>query len=264
MSYIDDYVRNIAQMGGNGNLESLEELESIDKVLRSRGIPESRRRIQANQIMKDPLAKKMFMQEAKRAPVEVKRLSGERIAGQFDIVISRPTILITEDLPVAIFGASAVNSSYRKIVNQYLPAGVTFTVAVTSTGDVTFTFVSGANTDIITISCPQTPYSELLANMIIDQFTLNQVKYFLTDVTANGQKQLNKTFDYKSVSLFGKNTGDSIPLKAAKSVFQFQNDGVEVPGEYQLDKYFNLIVSMQKEVAQTVSLNMFVQSIDRF
>ena len=103
-----------------------------------------------------------------------------RSKGEYLIQVLRTGFTIASDLPYCIWGTIYANgNNFATVLQPYLPAGVTVTSKVDSVG-VTFTYVSGCNSDTITVFADPDAllsYSEMLANLNTN-YIQSELMYF--------------------------------------------------------------------------------------
>lgn len=144
-------------------------------------------------------------------------------AAQFTLNVTRNSANIAAILPVPLFGILDKESSWKEIIAQSLPAGTTFSYAVSPTGKgLRYTYVNGGNTDTIDVECPQVPYVNLLRASQGSILTMTQNKMTIDDVA--NQSQFSQAVEIVHNTLFGKFTSDSFTPNDYKSDLQNQND----------------------------------------
>lgn len=98
----------------------------------------------------------------------------------------------TEPLPFAMFGGNYIQSNYQKVLEDFLPSGVTVAVTTNSSGNVIFTYSSG---DVITVSSVNTytPYRTLLEQFKKCRYKMKDIMYYLS-ATSSAQYNINIPF----------------------------------------------------------------------
>lgn len=168
------------------------------------------------------------------SPEIVHRLEMQSV-GDVNITITRNTANITAGglpviLPVVLFGSNDYQSEYIGSLTGLVPAGITYSVAKNSTGDVVFTFVrtSDAATDTVTVSnLGNVSMSTFLAGMNNNYFKTCYMKLTIPD-DSNISKQFSQPILYGKLSQLGaKNFNQLIPRSRIHS-WQYQKFILEV------------------------------------
>lgn len=183
-------------------------------------------------------------------------------AASFDILIYRATNNINSVLPIPIFGVLDNESDWTEIMSSFLPAGCTYTVERNADKkSLDFTFVSGLNTDIITVSCNQVPYVNLLISGLDSTFRLQQNKLQISDVSK--QAQFSQSIGIYNRSFFGHHSDDSITPNQYKSDLQNQNDIRTINQILDIDKQRTILYKVIPAEDFTITMSTFVQKYDK-
>ena len=187
----------------------------------------------AERIVKNPRQMMQVKEDMRRQGVAAgftpaTQSSGQGLAAQFDIKITRTGVNTGAILPAAIFGAFDAASGYKSIINQYLPAGVTLSaLAIGGIGNETvakFTFAKAGTTptDVITVSINQYEYPSFLEALKTSRFIVSNARYSISNTNAEGLPQLTQGFKSFDRSMFGALIQNDIPLSSAKTPYQNQ------------------------------------------
>lgn len=183
-------------------------------------------------------------------------------AAQFDITITRNTVTIASALTVPLFASVHFDAKYLSIMGSYLPAGVTITtIAITSTGDVTFTLNSGANNDTITVSCTQIPYITFLNALNYTAMRLSKIRYSISDVTK--LQQFNQPFEVYSKSIFGKHGGNGLSLAAVNDPKNLNNGVRDLDNTIDINNETAVIIGIINTAGFSVCISAWVQGYNR-
>ena len=175
----------------------------------------------------------------------------------YDIVISRPTINIASALPIVLFAPKYFSSNYTNFfANNPLPAGVTLAITTSATGNVLFTFTSGVNVDIITISCNQNPYISFLENLKTSAITLT--KNYVRVNSTNVLSQFGQPVNIATRSLYGKSSNDNFTPSSFLSPDQQQTTVLAVPMKFELDGVTGWATSIDPTANTILTFNSFV------
>ena len=218
----------------------------------------------------------LVSQSNRRPPVIVRshqNPGGKLDRAQFDINIRRLTNTIAQPVPIAIFGTTHLRSGY----SQFLIPGGGTTVTVVgglntptagTTDRIRFTFVNGANTDIVDVTCNQVPYPVFLEALGADLFKISNIRY---EITNNADIiQFSQQHNFTSKSLFGKQTSDDITIGAYKKPEQFQPGIVDIPISANIDKETMFLMNVTESASAyplNFQLHVFVEKFqkhDRF
>jgi hypothetical protein len=192
--------------------------------------------------------------------------TGQGLAAQFDIKITRTGIATGVILPAAIFGAFDSASAYKSIINQYLPSGTTLSsLTIGGVGNetaATFEFTKGANTDTITISINQYEYPSFLEALKSSRFIVSNARYSISDTSASGLTQLTQPFKSFERSMFGALVQNDIPLSSAKTPYQNQPGIVDINGTFNVTAQSTWVL-LFAPVAQEVTVSAFVAQANK-
>ena len=185
---------------------------------------------------------------------------------QFDIVINRPTVTIAQNLECMIFGSQHLDGGYQNgMVNPASGGSVVVTGGIWNTLPTTVRFAHtvGANTDNINITCNQVNYPTFLKAGLNVIYRISNIRYTVSDTSANGLLQFSCPFEVRTKSLFGKADQNPISVASFKKPENFQAGIIDIPVEIFLDGETGLVVSMTNAVAQTVTLSVFVERFNK-
>lgn len=182
---------------------------------------------------------------------------------QFDIVISRATANIAQNLECMIFGAQHLDGGYQNgMVNPASGGSVVVTGGIWNTLPTTVRFAHtvGANTDNINISCNQVNYPSFLKASLNATYRISNIRYTLTDPTQLAQ--FSTPFEVRTKSLFGKADQNPISVTSFKKPEQFQAGILDIPVEVIVDAETGIMVSMTNLVC-TITLSVFVERFNK-
>lgn len=184
---------------------------------------------------------------------------------QTTIVITRATANIPLALPVPIFGAIDSESGFIQSLGSALPAGVSvdvdFGVNNGKADSLLLTYTQGANVDGISITCNTIPYPSLLKAMQTDILSIEKIRYLLSDNTKTNQ--YSQTHEVVRASMFGKADRNLFDVSTFVSPLQQQLGIVDVDVNIAVDKESAIVLDVINVAAFSVSLNLFVSSVDR-
>jgi hypothetical protein len=208
-------------------------------------------------------AKNAGLKRRPNAPISAGKIGS--YSALYDIVISRPTANITSALPIVLFAPKYFTSNYTNFFSSNpLPAGVTLAITTSANGNVLFTFTSGANIDVITISCNQNPYISFLENLKTSAITLT--KNFVRVSSTNSLSQFGQPVNVLTRSLYGKASQDNFTPSSFLSPDQQQTTVLAVPMKFEIDGVTGWVTSIDPTVNTIYTFNSFVSestSIDR-
>jgi len=174
--------------------------------------------------------------------------AGSSVAAQFDIKVTRNSGTIDKPLPFALFGILDLEQAYKAVLNM-LPGDVTCSVSQ-SGGNVVFTYVSGGNTDTITVSCSNFPYTSFIKATLVDLFTIRAIRMSISDTTQTGN------FDNPLIlvrrSIFGKDERDSLVPSSYIDPKNFKDNRVDIGDVRNSSSH---VMSIDKEISLVYSLN---------
>lgn len=190
-------------------------------------------------------------------------------AAQFDFVITRLTHSINEALPVALFGAQDLANGYRKMLAEYIPAGVTLSDVLYGEQDgvpnsVDFVYTAaGPVQDTVRVTVPQYAYPSFLQSCLTDMLNIEKTRYKLSDKTQ--VVQFGNVFDFKTASMFGRTTKNQVSVTAMQSPQQYQEGIIDIDGKFPIDKETGLIVAISDTGANNfgITLSMFISKFYR-
>lgn len=183
---------------------------------------------------------------------------------QFDILITRLTNNIPEDLDVAVFGFSPVESGYSGLA---LPTtGGTLDVGGgTSVGlplNYNFTHTNGANIDTIQVSCNQLAYPSFLQSSAIDLYWIDNIRYSIDNAAV--LDQFNNKFEFRVQSIFGKEEKNPLSVISFKKPENEQDTIIDIPIDVIMDKEKCIVMSISDTVAPfEVTLSCFVRRFSK-
>ena len=189
------------------------------------------------------------------SPISAGKIGG--YSALYDIVISRPTINIAQALPIVLFAPKYFTSNYTNFfANNPLPAGVTLAITTSATGNVLFTFTSGLNVDVITISCNQNPYISFLENLKTSAITLT--KNYVRVNSTNSLSQFGQPVNITTRSLYGKSGNDNFTPSSFLSPEQQQTTVLAVPMKFEIDGVTGWCTSIDAVANSIYTFNSFV------
>lgn len=260
---VEQYLETLSQ---GGNLESLEAFDNtVENFVRvGHSLPSAKK--MAVQAMK---SSERIGASASTA-VMGKGADKYGAAAQFDVKVTRNTGNINRTLPVALFGAIDFEGNYSAVLGTYLPSGVSVTVAKTS-GNMVFTYVEGAATDTVTVTCSQVAYNSFLQATITDVMSVRAIRYTLTDTTQ--LTNFDNIFAVVKRSLYGSDKRDNISVTSYREPNQFQSGIIDI-GDVKngssnvttIDKETSLVIGMNDLGASgafTATLSLFVNSYNK-
>lgn len=125
-------------------------------------------------------------------------------------------------------------------------------------------FDAGATTyvGLTIVRCTQVGYGTLLDAISSDRFTMNMIRYVMSDTTAVGLNQYNNNVGIYKQSLFGKFDSDFVSPTSFKLPEQFQPGIIDIPLNKGIDK--QVILGMyQNYDAVTVQWSLFIETVDK-
>ena len=193
-------------------------------------------------------------------------------AAQFTIRVRRNSINIANGiLPVALFGWQKYLSQYnQELSNQnVLPTATTgydgVVGGITSApnaSDLVFSYTDGVNTDTLTVSCDENPYTEVLGASAFAPMLIQKIRMSLSDETQNSQFQ--QGIQVLRSTIFGKTTRQTIVPSTQKSPLQFQAGIVDlIDYPMTLDSSTFLIVPVLAVASFEVAFSFEVQAYSR-
>lgn len=190
-------------------------------------------------------------------------------------------------LPVFLFGNSDKAAGFKKLRSQFpltvwsydVPfiygadsgAGTVYGVldatasAQLEVGDLVipiYAAVGGVNYVAFTIvRCSQTGYGSLLDATNSDQFTMNMVRYILTDSTAASLAQYLNQLQPFNLSIFGKFSSDQTSPNSFKIPEQQQQNIIDVPLVLDVNKQVSIGLYMNYDLPTQMQLSFFVAQV---
>jgi len=192
-------------------------------------------------------------------------------------------------LPVFLFGNSDKAAGFKKMRSQFVlqngwaydtpfiygadsGAGTIFGAldatarAGLQVGDLVLpiTVVGAGPTNLVAftvIRCSQTGYGSLLDATNSDAFTMNMVRYIMTDSTAASLAQYLNQLQPFNLSIFGKFQSDQTSPNSFKIPEQQQQNIVDVPLVLDVDKQVSIGVFMNYDIPVQMQLSFFVAKV---
>lgn len=194
-------------------------------------------------------------------------------AAQFDLIITRVSANIAENLPVPVFGLVAIKAGLGQDISQYLPAGTTLvaiqfgttfssTTGATLTQDLanaqklTLQFKNGANLDTITVTCSSTPYPQFAESTMSDVFRLSKIRYSISNTALTAQ--YSQQLIFKKKTIFGKVIENSLTPTAFRTPQDFQTGVVDIDVNADIDKETAIWTNILSSAGFSVTLSIFV------
>lgn len=186
---------------------------------------------------------------------------------QFDIIISRATVTIAQNLECMVFGSQHLDGGYGNgMVNPASGGSFVVTGGIWNTLPTTVRFAHtvGANTDNINITCNQVNYPTFLKAGLNATYRISNIRYTIADYSdANALSQFSCPFEVRTKSLFGKADQNPISITSFKKPEQYQAGIVDIPVEIWVDGETGIVVSMTNLKVQTVTLSVFVERFNK-
>ena len=227
----------------------------------------------AERIVKNPRQMMQVKEDMRRQGVAAgftpaTQSTGQGLAAQFDIKITRTGVNTGAILPAAIFGAFDAASGYKSIINQYLPSGVTLTgltiggIGNETVAKFTFTKAGVTPTDVISVSINQYEYPSFLEALKTSRFIVSNARYSISDTSAPGLPQLTQGFKSFDRSMFGALVQNDIPLSSAKTPYQNQPGIVDINGTFNVTAQSTWVLLFAPH-AQEVTISAFVAQANK-
>jgi hypothetical protein len=163
--------------------------------------------------------------------------------GDANILVTRLTNNIAGvALPFVIFGLNDRNSNYASTLSGFIPTGVVLTsVTTTSTGDIDFTYTSGANVDIVRVSFQGvTNYNTFLNGMNQNWFTSKYILYTISNELI--QTQFNQMLNFGNLTNLGAKSANQLLLNSRKMTWDYLKDRINVlMAEQRIDADFSFV-----------------------
>ena len=194
-------------------------------------------------------------------------------AAQFDIIITRVSANIAENLPIPIFGLVALKAGLGQDISQYLPAnttlvaiqfgttfssgsGATLTQDLANAQKLTLQYKNGQNLDTITVTCSSTPYPQFAESTMSDVFKLSKIRYSISNVALTAQ--YSQQLIFKKKTIFGKVIENSLTPTAFRTPQDFQTGVVDIDVNADVDKETAIWTNILSSVGFSVTLSIFV------
>jgi hypothetical protein len=201
------------------------------------------------------------------------------------LLAAQPTL--ANKLPVFLFGNSDFAGGFTKLKSLFTLTNWTYGApfiygkdypftkfgaldatakAVLSDGDlvIPFEYEAGA-TDYVAfaiVRCSQVGYGTLLDALNSDMFTLNTLRYIMSDTSAVGLAQYNNNINIMKQSLFGKFDSDFVSPNSFKLPEQQQSGIIDIPLIKGVDKQIALATYINYD-AVSVQWSLFVRSVNK-
>lgn len=188
---------------------------------------------------------------------------------QFDIVITRNTANITQDLDVAILGFTEILSGYRGFINPVTGGTVAVTGGIYNTlpDRYRFTHTLGLNTDTIDVTSPTHPYPSLIQSSGFDVYRINNIRYSVSD-NAIADAQFNNQFLFRKRSIFGLEKSNPVSPVSFRDPMNNLNNIIDIPVNVTLDKETCIVLSMTQNsevaTAYETTLSFFVTFFNKY
>jgi hypothetical protein len=182
MQEIDDF---LAKLAGGSNLESLENLEHAENMIRN------------GATIKDAVR---YMKGKGHGNIGLRPHEG--VVVQFDLKIFRNSNNIAQALPVPLFGILELERSYRNVLTPLLTGGTVITSVVNTDGSLVITYTNGSNTDTVTITCAQNSYASVIRATLMNKIDIKALK--LVVPTDDYITEFDQPLQWTVRSMFGK------------------------------------------------------------
>jgi hypothetical protein len=257
-----------ANSGANYELDSYEVAVASDYedfLIRSKGMDAMRARKVSRVAAANPKVGSMIRQAAAEGGFGLGKQQGTPVsAAQTTITATRASRNITLPLPVPVFGAIDAEGNFIRSLNGLLPTGVTVSAAygqnAARPNDLQLTYTQGANVDIITVTCTTIAYPTFLQSTITDYFRVDKMRYSLS---ANQPTQFEQPHQIVKISMFGKNDVNTFNPSTYFDPRQFQNQVIDVPTVFDVDKETAMVFNMIDVAGFSVSFTVFISKFKR-
>jgi len=185
-----------------------------------------------------------------------------------DLVVTRETAtLANTPLPFILFGFQDLASGFqRQIARRF--TGTSVTVYSSETGrlsatlnadynDLIIKYTSGANNDIVRISCPNYPYLSLLRAISSNAFDVRNIRYSVSDPTL-ADAQFRNVLEVVKSSYFGSELINQVNINASKRPQQFQDGIVDITGNWRVNKETSFIGLINATALFSLSFSFFI------
>ncbi len=172
--------------------------------------------------------------------------------GDLNLTVTRVGTNFAVALPFVLFGSNDFGSKYASTLKN-LTAGITgltsVTVASTATGDVTFSYVNNAGTDVITITnLGNVNYTTFLNGMNNNFFATKFFELTISDATQSATQFANPLL-FGVLSSLGLTNANQLVLRSRQFSWNFQKDKVEV-------------VMPEQKITPDFSFSMSIESVE--
>lgn len=182
-------------------------------------------------------------------------------AARFNLSINRPTANIAEILYVPIFGCLDYEADYVDVINKYLSAGTVLTIARTADKrGLTFTYVKGGQTDIITVQIAEKPYVAMLRGTQGSLIKLSQIKAKIGDA-ANEEQFTAQIIPFIN-SLFGRATEDKFTADDWLRDDQYVQTMRTINQDINIDAESGVIFGMYNVAGNLLTMTTVVQKFE--
>jgi hypothetical protein len=271
MDALDQVLQSLEQMansGANYELDSYEVQVASDYedfLVRQKGMSPMRAQKISRVAAANPKVGAMIRESAAQGGFGLGKQTGTPTsAAQTTITATRASRNITQPLPVPIFGAIDASGNFVRSLQGLLPAGVTVAAAYGQNAgrpnDLQLTYTSGANVDIIRVTCTTISYPTFLESTITDFFRIDKLRYSLS---ANQPTQFEQPHQIVKISMFGKNDVNTFNPGSYFDPRQFQNQVIDVPTVFDVDKETALVFNMIDVAGFSVSFTTFISKFKR-
>lgn len=201
--------------------------------------------------------------------VDAKVQPGGAFTAQYDIVVTRNTSNIVNNLDIAVLGFTEILSGYQGFIAPVTGGTVDVTGGIYNSlpDRYRFTHVSGILTDTIDITSPTHVYPSLLQSTGFDLYRINNIRYTVSDTTI-ADTQFNNTFQFKKRSVFGVESTNPISVTSFKNPMNNQNNVIDIPINMVFDKETAIVMSMAPEsdtdTPFEVTLSFFVTMYSKY
>lgn len=201
------------------------------------------------------------------------------------IVAAQPSL--GTQLPVFLFGNSDKAGGFKKMRSQFPLSGWAYDTpfiygADSGAGTIFGALDSTATANLLVgdlvlpvtaslggvdyvaftiIRCSQTAYGSLLDATNSDSFTMNMVRYILTDSTAPSLAQYLNQLQPFNLSIFGKFSSDQTSPNSFKIPEQQQQNIIDVPLVLDVDKQVSIGLYMNYDLPTQMQLSFFVAQV---
>ena len=231
----------------------------------------------ANQIASGALAQVPSASATPFQPLPRGRnVKGQPVAATFTVNIKRLTATIASNLPVILFGKTFSLVAYVSVIQSLLPAGVslvavqiggmntdpaTLTNTIGNALKVRFAFTSGANTDIIEVTCNEVPMPTFTDGTATDPFEVKSFRYKISDSAQ--QQQYDIPVEFRRKTSFGLAGEQILTPSTYIETTDFKDNLVKIEQPFQIDKDSYVATSLTDVANFQVSLSFGVTKFVR-